>query len=209
MKLALCFIGRIDLHRYELYEKSFKTVKKNVIGNNDCDIFIHGWDNNGKNKDKIIELLQPKDYKIEKIIENNKEKSRWLSHKKSLNILENYNKKSDIYDFVFVCRLDIYFKTSFNFNDYKKEKLYVENWATHEMKDKDIIKKCGFCDLWFFGCQDTMKNFKNIYDEINKSNLKIQDGNHRIVYNYTIFKNIDYVLIKNHKKDSDISRRVL
>ena len=84
MKLALCFMGRIDLHRYELYEKSFETVKKNVIGNNGCDIFIHGWDNNGKNTDKIIELLQPKDYKIEKIIENNKEKSRWLSHKKKL-----------------------------------------------------------------------------------------------------------------------------
>jgi len=205
MKLALCFYGRIDMHDYILYEKSFDTFKENVIRNNDCDIFMHGWDDKGINKNKILNLVKPKEFKIEKITESNNIKSRWLSHKKVLDMLYDTNYE---YDFIFISRLDLYFKTSFNFESYSTGQLYIENWSPDEIKRKDIVKKCGLADLWFFGCQKIIKQIKNIYDDIDKLQNYIKNSNHLIIYNFLIDNNINYILIRNIIKDTNLTRRI-
>ena len=70
MKIAIClsgkFSGKNDRGDIQGFHKSYEYLKKNIIDDNDVDVFIHGWDDDEKTSKELIETIQPKNYLLEK-----------------------------------------------------------------------------------------------------------------------------------------------
>ncbi len=75
MKIALCLFGSIGSifkpkrnlkDNFLDPEVCFKSIKRNIIDKFETDVFFHTWTN--KYNNKLIELYNPKDFKIEKPI---------------------------------------------------------------------------------------------------------------------------------------------
>lgn len=225
MKIALCFYGLCDNVNFEnnLIEfiKSFETIKSNIIQDNECDIYIDTITQIESTKEKLLELFKPKKYIIDNKIRNffkdedilkkypkiNIAYGRWLSQKNVISLKNEYEKEHNFnYDVTFLTRFDCSYFTKFNFNEYNLTKLHIGGWEINKQHDLDVY---GIDDIWFFGDSTVINKLSLLFDNLLEIIDKINSiSNHLLAYNYIKYANINYEIIKNHKFDYNITRRL-
>lgn len=177
MKIAICLHGKFTgiNNRGEIqgFEIPFEYLKKNVITEN-TDVFLHGWDDDPMETEKLINLVKPKKALLEKQIVFdhpfkhydfvphggwntkdylNNNYSRFYSLKRAMELID------DSYDLVMVMRFDCIFYEKFDFSLLEKEKFYLSHWHhNHE--------GWGFNDAWFVSGWKNMKELSLIYDRL-------------------------------------------
>lgn len=150
MKIAVCISGQP-----RSYQKGFEYLKKNLLDNWDCDIFIHSWNNNVYNNDDIISLYKPKEWKFEtypwsfnalneKYTETPNAESfppanavyAFYSVFQSSLLYKKYiqDKKFD-YNWIIKTRFDYALNLQIDFINLEKNKLYVPNCRMVPAKD--------------------------------------------------------------------------
>jgi hypothetical protein len=178
MKIAVCFYGKFSgknsRGEEQNFKQTFKYFKRNILVS-DPDIYFHGWDDNEKSSQKIVETLKPKKFLLEKQINFdhpykhynfvpegpwntknyiNNNYSRFYSLKKSVELLE-FN-----YDFVMISRFDSVFYKPFPFEILHKSNFYASNWHLNK-------EGWGFNDAWFISGSNIIKDFSLIFDRLN------------------------------------------
>jgi hypothetical protein len=182
MKIAIClygkFTGRNLNGEIQGFETPYKYLKKNVLNSN-TDIFIHGWNDDNKETSKLLKIIRPKKYIIEKqkkfrikslsklfFSKNNKSReiinnhffnnySRFYSLKKAVSLVNK------TYDIILISRFDCVFYKKINFNLFNPNNFYTSHWSF-------LHQDWGFNDVWFISGNKNMKNFSLIYDNLNK-----------------------------------------
>jgi len=191
MKIALCLHGLFNSTTDSTSNgiDGFEYIKENILTKGEVDVYIHSWELD--KKEEIINLYNPKSY----IFEEQKEflniikdrglntltktprpiknvVSHFYSVSESINLA--LNSKID-YDIIVKSRFDlgrinrntsgpnkhnpfpvqcINFKT-----DIENDKLYMANWNHFNM---------GPADMWFYGSINVMKEFKNLFNFLEK-----------------------------------------
>lgn len=188
MKIAACFYGKFcgknnsgDIQTFEVPYQHFKIN----IRTEDVDVFLHGWDDDERESEKLLKRLKPKSFILEKQkyfdhpykhynfistgprstqndIRNNY--SRFYSLKQSLSLID------ESYDFVLISRFDCVFYEKINFNLFKPGNFYVSHWnLNHE--------GWGFNDAWFIADSKIMKEYGKIFDRLDDYN-NIENGDY-------------------------------
>jgi hypothetical protein len=177
MKIAICFYGKFtgknNRGEIQSFKKPLKYFKKNIL-NADTDIFFHGWDDDEKSSEDIVESLNPKRFLLEKQIDFehpyrhydfvstgpwntknyiNNNYSRFYSLKKSVQLLDRE------YDLVLIARFDTVFYKPFPINLMDGSKFYVSNWHLNQ-------EGWGFQDAWFMGGSSKIRDFSTIFDRL-------------------------------------------
>jgi hypothetical protein len=230
-RIAICYYGLSDgkndkNNTVSGIEKSLETVKKNIVGDMEYDIFFHTWFTTDDTSKKLVDLYNPKKYIIEpqKTFASNvfdkKElntsyksgKSRWFSHKAVIELVNDYSTENNVdYDIVFVTRFDGYFMNDFELSKLNiADKLYVSNWepSLGTPTPMETINKHGLCDIWWFGKLNIINKFKDVYDFIDVYKNEIYMSSHLMSYLHIKKNNIPIAFHKYILKDYDITRRV-
>lgn len=177
MKIAIClhgkFAGLNNRGEVQGFDIPFEFLKKNVVTDN-TDIFLHGWDDDPKETEKLINLVKPKEAILEKqiIFDHpykhynfvphggwntkdylNNNYSRFYSLKRAIGLI------NDTYDLVMVTRFDCIFYEKFNFSLLEPEKFYLSHWEHNH-------GGWGFNDAWFVSGYKNMKELSLIYDRL-------------------------------------------
>jgi hypothetical protein len=189
MRIALCLHGLFDSitdgssNGYDGYNH----IKKHILDIADTDVFIHSWEPN--KSDLINGMYNPK----KSIFESQKDfsdliKERGLdklegcprSPQSVLSHLYSVTKAMELpfqtnerYDVVVKARFDLgrinrntsgpglgnpYPVQCINFNpNIEADKIYMANWNHFHM---------GPADMWFYGSEQTMNHFKNLYQTL-------------------------------------------
>lgn len=199
MKIALCLHGLFD-SATDFSSKGidgFNHINKNILKNNDVDIFIHSWELEKVNL--ITNLYKPKKFLFEKQIDFSS-----IIKERNLNLLQNNPRppqsvlshffsiqkafelcySSGInYDIVIKARFDLgrinrntsqeYPVQCINFDkNLDMSYFYMANWPRFN---------CGPADMWFYSGYENMKNFTKIYDDLNK-NFYIGSDFHKFAF---------------------------
>lgn len=175
MKIAVCisgkFTGKNDSGQIQGFKKPYEYLSKNIIQNNDVDVFIHGWDDNPNASKDLLGLYKPKKYILEKQITFNhdynftpsnlsqtkyidRNYSRFYSFKKCVELVD-----SNEYDIIFWCRFDTVFYQKIDFTKIDPINLYTSNWLPSH-------RDWGFNDGYFIGGPNIMKKYSLIYDRL-------------------------------------------
>jgi hypothetical protein len=188
MKIAACFYGKFcgknangDTQSFEIPYQHFKVTVKAKYN---VDLFLHGWDDDSKESEKLLSKMKPKDYILEKQIvfdhpykhynfvpdgpystqismRNNY--SRFYSLQKSLSLVD-----ASLYDLILISRFDAVYYEPFRFELFDPNNFYVSHWnLNHE--------GWGFNDVWFLSGASIMKEYGNIHDRYSEY-LDIQKG---------------------------------
>lgn len=144
MKVAFCLYGLSGgfserngnngySHNDEIMIKSYESYLKHIINHNnniDFDIYLHTWKHD--NVEKILDMYKATKYIIDKkpIFDNKHYEgwqiaklSRWISSSKVLSLLDN----PEEYDYIFLCRFDVLFQKSINFEILGNNDVYMPN----------------------------------------------------------------------------------
>ena len=189
MKVALCLHGLFNSttddssNGYDGYEH----IKKHILDVVDTDVFIHSWEVD--KMEEINSLYKPKSSLYTPQIDFNpliKERglnaltraprhpfnvlSHFYSVTESIKLSYEYNVK---YDVVIKARFDLgrinrntsgpgrgnpYPVQCINFNpNIESDKIYMADWNHFHM---------GPADMWFYGSEQTMNHFKNLYQTL-------------------------------------------
>ena len=204
MRIALLISGYL-----RSFDENINNIKKNIIQDNDCDIYIHitkdiendKYMNKKISIEKINEILKPKllfqsnnlnmnnDNNINNILNQNY-KIYILNEKRK--VMEKIEKIK--YDIVIKIRPDILLSTKLDYN-IDRNYIYIP-------KDSKIDKTKLYnnndpyiCDIIAYGSPDIMNMYCNLYLEID--NLIKEYGliNETILYYYLITNKINYKLI--------------
>tara|TARA_R110000824_G_scaffold74160_3_gene188789 strand:+ start:8573 stop:9220 length:648 start_codon:yes stop_codon:yes gene_type:complete len=172
MRGAVCLYGlstgKNDKGDVVSHTKAASYLKKNVLDIQDEEVvvFLHTWNEDAVTQSEILDLYKSKASKQEKQImfddtptKLHQIKSRWYSHKESINLKKQYEEEHGPFDFVLVSRFDNCFLLPFKFGDYKKGNFYSSNW-------KKPHSDTGFLDYWFFSDSSTMDRFSTLYDNL-------------------------------------------
>jgi len=197
MKVAICFSGALRSFDTCIYS----TIKYLINQFNNPDIFLHLWDfkkdntnieynfkwrDNTTDIPHILNILNPKDYIIEKYDNNQEQKiielseiditkfddekkknygfnccSMYYKILKAFELAENYSKKNNItYDLYVRARLDFIWEDKIMFDKIKENTIYLikDRYATHS--------KLITNDKFFAGNYETMKRMCNIFNNI-------------------------------------------
>jgi hypothetical protein len=170
----------------------YKHIKKNILSRDDVEVdtFVHSWEK--QKQDEILELYHPKAFVFEEQVDFSKLIEERNLHKLSNcprpigNVISHlYSVTETIklayqqnceYDIVIKARFDLgrinrntsgpgrhnpYPVQCINFKtEIESNKLYTANWQHFHM---------GPADMWFYGDSETMKNFTNLFDFVNKN----------------------------------------
>tara|TARA_B100000131_G_scaffold249469_1_gene242760 strand:+ start:3930 stop:4655 length:726 start_codon:yes stop_codon:yes gene_type:complete len=201
MKIALCLHGLFDSSQDMSSKGSdgFNHIKKNILDNNNVDVFIHSWEVD--KKDEINNLYKPVKSLYETqidfepiVIERNLNSltrmprlpKNVLSHLYSVSQAVSLVYESSIeYDIVIKARFDLgrinrntsgpghmnpYPVQCINFQtDIENDKLYTADWNHFHM---------GPADMWFYGSSKVMHNFVGLYESL-KSEMYIGSEFHK------------------------------
>jgi hypothetical protein len=177
MKIAVCFYGKFTGRnsRGEIqgFQKAFKFLDKNILDER-IDIFFHGWNDNEKESKKLLSLLAPKKYVLEKqkIFDHpypdydfvalgpwntknyiNNDYSRFYSLMKSVELVD------ETYDLILIARFDTVFYEPIPFDLLDPNNFYVSNWHLNK-------EGWGFNDAWFISGSKIMKEYSLIYEKL-------------------------------------------
>jgi hypothetical protein len=194
MKIALCFYGKFTgkNNRGEIqgFDVPFDYLKKNVITEN-TDIFFHGWDDDPQDSERLINMINPKKYILEKQISFdhpykhynfvpdgpwntkdylNNNYSRFYSLKKVMELVD------DSYDMVLISRFDNVFYEKINFTLLNPENFYVSHW-------NHLDEGWGFNDGWFISGYENMKGIGLIYDRLDNY-FNLESGYFNFIKNH-------------------------
>jgi hypothetical protein len=189
MKIALCLHGMFDspIDTTSNGIDGREYIQKQIMDRGDVDVFIHSWD---LEKQGLIEAIyQPK----KSIFESQKDFSDLIKEKgldklegcprSPQSVLSHLYSVSEVmklpfqtnerYDVVVKARFDLgrinrntsgpglgnpYPVQCINFNpNIEADKIYMANWNHFHM---------GPADMWFYGSEQTMNHFKNLYQTL-------------------------------------------
>jgi hypothetical protein len=189
MKIALCLHGLFDSTQDSSSNglDGLEHIKKHIFSKGDVDVFIHSWE--VEKADFINMLYQPK----KSIFESQKDFSDLIKEKgldklegcprSPQSVLSHLYSVSEVmklpfqtnerYDVVVKARFDLgrinrntsgpglgnpYPVQCINFNpNIEADKIYMANWNHFHM---------GPADMWFYGSEQTMNHFKNLYQTL-------------------------------------------
>jgi hypothetical protein len=179
MKIAVVFFwkftGRNKRGEIQSFEKSYEYLEKNILKEN-VDIFLHGWDDDPNQSQKLLDLYKPKKFILEKQIEFdhpyqhynfvpdglwntkdylNSDYSRFYSIKKSIELVD------DDYDLVLLTRYDTIFFQVFPFESMSSQNFYVSHWSHNNYG-------LGFQDAWFISGLEIMRKWSLIFDRLDE-----------------------------------------
>ena len=172
MKGAVCLYGlstgNNDKGDPVSHTKAYNYLKKNVleVQGEEVAVFFHTWNEDYNTQMDLLDLYKPKYSTQEKqrifdtdATKLHQIKSRWYSHKQSVQLKSKYELTNGPFDFVLVSRFDNCFLTPFKFEDYEKGTFYSSNWQKPH-------SDTGFLDYWFFSDSKTMDQFSTLYDTL-------------------------------------------
>jgi hypothetical protein len=156
-----------------------KLIKKHLIGNNQCDVFVHTW--SPERKDEIVSLYQPIacqcepqemfGYSTENLqfipgfndCSKFRSTSRFVSLSRAMQLVESHEDAQNFkYDLVMVLRLDLVFLSTVNWDQLDPSCIYLcqePHWPN--------IHNLGMChDLFFLSCSENMRKIGNVGFEI-------------------------------------------
>lgn len=200
MNIALCLHGLFDSATDSSSKgiDGYKHIKKNILDNNNVDIFIHNWQQEKQNQ--ITSLYKPKKAIFEKqinfdslIVERNlhlltnnpRSPQSVLSHFYSIQkVFELCYSDNIKYDIIIKSRFDLgrinrntskeYPVQCINFNrNLDMSYFYMADWPRFN---------CGPADMWFYSGYNNMQKFISIYDELLK-NFYLKSKLHDYAYN--------------------------
>jgi len=154
--------GMINNWGVKNFDNCYKSFKENILKyfkiiNYEVDIYIHTYESNNKNK--IINLLNPKKYIFEKF--NNKS-NQLNSLKEALKLIDNYD-----YDSYIITRIDLIYKKSIQyFNINFSESYYLFN---HPNNTKS--------DVFFIISGNNFDSFKKYILQLNASSAGLHNFN--------------------------------
>ncbi len=197
MKVAICFSGALRSFDTCIYS----TIKYLINSFDNPDIFLHMWDFKKENNDinynfkwrdnttditRILDILKPKDFIIEKYDNNQEQKIIELSNininkfddekkrnygfnccsmyykiLKSFELAENYSINNNIkYDLFIRARIDFLWEDKINIKEIKENTVYLikDRYATHS--------KLITNDKFFGGNYEVMKYMCNIFNKL-------------------------------------------
>lgn len=189
MKIALCLHGMFDspMDTTSNGIDGREYIQKHIMDKGDVDVFIHSWD---LEKQGLIEAIyQPKkaifeeqkdfsdlikERELDKLNATPRSPQSVLSHLYSVTkAMELPFQTNERYDVVVKARFDLgrinrntsgpglgnpYPVQCINFNpNIEADKLYNANWNHFHM---------GPADMWFYGSEQTMNHFKNLYQTL-------------------------------------------
>lgn len=197
MKVAICFSGALRSFDTCIYS----TIKYLINSFDNPDIFLHMWDFKKENNDinynfkwrdnttditRILDILKPKDFIIEKYDNNQEQKIIVLSNininkfddekkrnygfnccsmyykiLKSFELAENYSINNNIkYDLFIRARIDFLWEDKINIKEIKENTVYLikDRYATHS--------KLITNDKFFGGNYEVMKYMCNIFNKL-------------------------------------------
>jgi len=201
MKIAICFSGAIRSFDTCIYSTMRNLINELNKDGREVDIFMHLWnykeeDNEMENKfkwrknkteiERIIKILNPKDYVIEKFDKEQENKiielskidikklddenkinyginccSMYYKIYKSFELAENYSKKNNKeYELYIRARLDFIWEKKIKIEEIEEDKLYLikDRYAT--------CSKLITNDKFFGGSYEIMKKMCNIFNKI-------------------------------------------
>ena len=190
MRVAICFYG---LHPDECWkdkrpktDKCFDYWTKNVLDNNNCDVFMHSF---SKKHEELLKykpkkyLFEDTDYFDNNIVDKEKKQYYYNKYKekrdviplllyqaygikKTIELMNAYSNENNIeYDFILSSRIDVWWLNPLNFNELNKKKLYSAVWGKNNFFS---IKDDGFLTYWFISNKETILKLSEIYDNIYK-----------------------------------------
>ena len=203
MKVALCLHGMFDspMDTTSNGIDGREYIQKHIIDKGDVDVFIHSWD---LEKQGLIEAIyQPKkaifepqkDFSelirergLDKLEGCPRSPQSVLSHLYSVSeVMKLPFQTNERYDVVVKARFDLgrinrntsgpglgnpYPVQCINFNpNVEADKLYNANWNHFHM---------GPADMWFYGSETVMNNFKNLYQSLEEQ-MVIDSDFHKFV----------------------------
>jgi uridine kinase len=204
MKIAILMAGYL-----RGMKENLSNFKKNILQENDCDIYIHytekkyddKYNNENINIDFLIKELNPKlivcsknikfnyNEKINNLLNQNY-KYYWLN--------EEMNKISKIekinYDIILKIRPDIYINSKLNYN-LDSSYLYIPSDSKIDLKKLKNANNEYICDMIAFGNKNLMNNYFNFYNELNKLIEDYGLVNETLLKKYLDKNNIKYKLI--------------
>ena len=207
MKIALCLSGQP-----RSFEKGYEYHYKNIIENNDVDVFIHCWDT--KYENQLVELYKPKKYSFEKQIifdEQNKRQhiieSRWYSAKQVNDLKKQYEADNNFkYDFVMSSRFDVGIFKNLDFNDYKGSTgMYIPKSNPPNMNQPTIL------DYWYFSTSENMDIINNFHTKWKEYGCRTP---HKDLYQWPTDNDIDIFMLPQFEEsekgngNTDIIRAV-
>lgn len=170
MKNAICLSG---LPRF--YKKGYEYIYNNIVKPNNCDVFIHCWNEDQETEKEIVEMYKPKVYIFEKQKEDlaprkydyynpmpaapvHTQFSMFYSMKKSIELKKLYEHKNGfVYDTVSRTRFDCAIMNELLFEEYQNDFIYFP----------DVLRFPGvLCDYFNFGKSKQIDNMANIYDNL-------------------------------------------
>lgn len=213
MKAAVCLMGLSlgynDKGDIVGFEKASNSIKKHIIAPNNADVFFHTWSINEKAQEQLVDIYNPKLYVLEskKMFDATTSKihqirSRWYSHKESLNLAFNYQTKNNIqYDYIFVTRFDCEYYSDFNFLNLDTNAFYTSNWHL-PYRDQ------GFLDYWFVAGSDIMKCYSTVYDSLTTDYInENESSNHVIAKRFADDLKLNVKYIKTEHTDFKLALR--
>jgi uridine kinase len=204
MKIAILIAGYLR----GFYE-NIENIKKNIIQDNDCDIYMHitndeeedKYQNKKINIDMIKNRLNIKLLLVSNNLKftnnltinnllNKNYKYYWLNQEKNkIMKIENIN-----YDIVFKIRPDVYI--------YDKINLHIDNDIIYIPSDSKIdINKLEnsndkyICDIFAYGSLDIMNKYFDFYNSINKYIQKYGSVDETLLYYYLYNNNLFFNLV--------------
>jgi len=206
MKIALLIAGYL-----RGFIENIDNIKKNIIQNNDCDIYIHITDNNNNdlkylNKniyiDDICNILKPKLLVSSKNLNfsekpninnilNQNYKFFWLNEeRKKICNIENIH-----YDCVIKIRPDVNVLSKILYNEINLNCIYIPNDDKIDKGKLYNIDDKHICDIIAYGSQNAMEQYFNYYLHINELLNNYGHVNETLLYYYLNNNNICYKLV--------------
>jgi uridine kinase len=202
MKIALLISGHLRSFEYNI-----QCLKKNIIGNNDVDIYIYISNNKetkylnfNMNIDKIINLLNPKYVIISDNIDFKKgNKNDIFNQNYKFYLLNEERKRIEkneniVYDVVFKIRPDVYLNEHIDFNKFYMNKINIPLDSKIDISKLKNIEDKYICDIMAFGSPILMNNYFNYYLKLDCLVEKFGTINETLLYHYLNENNILYNL---------------
>ena len=189
MKIALCLHGLFNSTQdpNSLGFDGYEHIKKNILDKGDVDVFVHSWEEDkadlieGMYNPKIMVFEKQKDFSdiinergLDKLNGVPRSPQSVLSHLYSVSeAMKLPSQTNERYDVVIKARFDLgrinrrtsgpglgnpYPVQCINFNpNIEADKIYMADWNHFHM---------GPADMWFYGSEQTMNHFKNLYQTL-------------------------------------------
>ena len=205
MKLALIIAGYLRGIR-----ENIASIKKNIIQQNECDIYIHvtaddsdsKYSNNKISLEFIQKELNPKilltsnnlnftkDNTLNNLLNQNY-KHYWLNEEmKKITAIEN-----STYDVIVKLRPDVHMLTNLNFFDLAPDKIYLPDDSKIDIKKLMREDDNYICDILAYGRPTVMNLYFDYYNNIIELFKIYGNVNETLLYHYLLLKNIPYELV--------------